>query len=115
MGTCACRKQRSTATSFESLLNQALDRYRVPAMAAVAVRAETVSHVAACGVCRKGEKQRVTQSSHFHLGSLTKAISATVIATLVEEKKLDWQRMRLPEAHSTVEHVKSEAPVCAFW
>ncbi len=89
-GTCACRKQPSTPTTFESLLNEALDRYRVPAMAAVAVRAQGIVHVAACGVCRKGDQQKVSPSSHFHLGSLTKAIAATVLATLVEQKKLDW-------------------------
>jgi CubicO group peptidase (beta-lactamase class C family) len=60
-------------------------------MAAIALRADQILKVDAVGVLRQGRPQQVKQSSQFHLGSLAKAITATMLATLVEQGKLSWR------------------------
>ena len=45
----------------------------------------------AVGVRRLGALEQVRSDDRFHLGSLTKAITATMIATLVEEGALSWE------------------------
>ncbi|HKQ40506.1 MAG TPA: serine hydrolase domain-containing protein, partial [Verrucomicrobiae bacterium] len=42
------------------------------------------------GVRKKGSPERVTLDDRFHLGSCTKAMTATLVAMLVEEGKLNW-------------------------
>ncbi len=78
------------SSSFVSTLERARRDFQVPALAAVAVRADDFLDVDAAGVLKQGESRPVTQSSQFHLGSLTNAITATMLATLVEEKRLQW-------------------------
>ena len=42
------------------------------------------------GVRKKGTAERITLDDRFHLGSCTKAMTATLVAMLVEEGKLNW-------------------------
>jgi len=46
---------------------------------------------AAVGVRREGGDDPVTLDDRFHLGSVTKPMNATMIATLVDEGKLKWE------------------------
>jgi D-alanyl-D-alanine carboxypeptidase len=45
---------------------------------------------AAVGLRRAGGTQRVTLDDRFHLGSVSKSLNATLIATLVDEGRLHW-------------------------
>jgi CubicO group peptidase (beta-lactamase class C family) len=65
-------------------------KHGLPAMAAAVVRGTEVVALGATGVRRAGGTERVTSADKFHLGSCTKAITATMLATLVEEGKLTW-------------------------
>jgi CubicO group peptidase (beta-lactamase class C family) len=49
-----------------------------------------LSAVGAVGVRKYGTDTPVTINDQFHLGSDTKAMTATMLATLVEEGKLSW-------------------------
>ena len=60
-------------------------------MAAIALRVDRVLKIDALGLLREGRPQQVSQSSRFHLGSLAKAMTATMVATLVEQGKMAWQ------------------------
>src|SRR5690349_14864330 len=42
------------------------------------------------GVRKRGTAERITLDDRFHLGSCTKAMTATLVAMLVEEGKLNW-------------------------
>jgi D-alanyl-D-alanine carboxypeptidase len=53
-------------------------------------RADTVLARGIAGVRRSNSVARVEEGDRFQLGSNTKAITATVLATLVEEGKLAW-------------------------
>ena len=59
-------------------------------MAAAVLRGERVIAQGAAGVGRRGTAERVTLDDRFQLGSCTKAMTATLVAMLVEEGKLNW-------------------------
>src|SRR6185295_6270801 len=65
-------------------------QHNIPAMGAIVFRADTILARGIAGVRRSNSPVPVEQRDRFQLGSNTKAITATVLATLVEEGKLAW-------------------------
>ena len=66
------------------------DKHRVPAAFAAVVRADELLAVAAVGVRKAGSDEPVTVNDKVHIGSNTKAMTATLVAMLIEEKKFRW-------------------------
>ena len=64
--------------------------HKLPAVWGAIVRDNELLAVAAVGVRKDGDATPVTVNDQIHLGSDTKAMTATVIALLVEKKKLRW-------------------------
>lgn len=62
----------------------------LPALAAAVVMSGKIKAVGAVGVRKLGAGVPVTMDDQFHLGSCTKAMTATLIAKLVEDGKLKW-------------------------
>lgn len=60
-----------------------------PGMVACVIRGEAIVMIGAAGVRRAGEDRPVTIHDMFHLGSCTKAMTATLCAMLVEDGRLD--------------------------
>lgn len=65
-------------------------RHQLPALAAVVLREDGIVALGAVGVRKLGSPKGVTANDRFHLGSDTKAMTATLIALLVEEGRLSW-------------------------
>ena len=59
-------------------------------MAAAVLRGERIIAQGVAGVRKRGTAERTTLDDRFHLGSCTKAMTATLVAMLVEEGKLNW-------------------------
>jgi CubicO group peptidase (beta-lactamase class C family) len=59
-------------------------------MVAAVLRGEQIIAQGAAGLRKKGAVERITLKHRFHLGSCTKAMTATLVAMLVEEGKLNW-------------------------
>ncbi|PEN12213.1 hypothetical protein CRI94_14330 [Longibacter salinarum] len=74
----------------DSLLNDARETYDIPAVAAIVVRSDSILAARATGVRRRGAPDPVSARDAFHLGSNTKAMTATLIALLVEDGTLSW-------------------------
>src|SRR5437870_4088193 len=70
------------ASHVDSILNVIARKYSLPAVAGGIVWPESVE-VSAVGVARVGTSMAVTSADLFHLGSNTKALTSTMIATLV--------------------------------
>jgi CubicO group peptidase (beta-lactamase class C family) len=73
----------------------------LPALAAGAFRGGKLVGFGTAGVRKLGNRTRVTLNDEWHLGSCTKAMTATLIGMLVEEGKLSWDttlREALPDA-----------------
>ncbi len=65
-------------------------KFGVPAMAAAVVTSEGIQFVGAAGVRKRGTEIPVTLTDQWHLGSDTKAMTATLVARLVERGQLKW-------------------------
>ncbi len=72
------------------LLRPIRERHDLPGLAAAVVAGKDLVAIGAVGVRKRGDETRVTAEDRFHLGSCTKSMTATMLATLVEEGKLGW-------------------------
>ena len=73
------------------------DTYHLPALELCVIDADGIVEVASDGVRKAGGTDAVEESDLFHVGSMTKAMTATMLATLVQEGKLSWD-MTLAQA-----------------
>ncbi|HEV56902.1 MAG TPA: class A beta-lactamase-related serine hydrolase [Phycisphaerales bacterium] len=82
------------ATADPASLRGALERIRqahdLPAMGAAVLIEGRPAMYDAVGVRKKGSDVSVTRGDRFHLGSCTKAMTATVLAMLVDKGLLTW-------------------------
>jgi len=65
-------------------------KHKLPALAGAIVTSKGLTSVGAVGVRKAGEDVAVTVGDEWHLGSDTKAMTATLIGALVEQGKLRW-------------------------
>lgn len=65
-------------------------RHRLPALAGAVMEGDRLVAIGAVGVRKTGSPEKVTVHDCFHIGSCTKSMTATMIATLVEEGHLSW-------------------------
>jgi CubicO group peptidase (beta-lactamase class C family) len=72
---------------LQSILGRGAERF---GMAAAVLRGERIIAQGVAGVRKRGTAERITLDDRFHLGSCTKAMTATLVAILVEEGKLNW-------------------------
>jgi CubicO group peptidase (beta-lactamase class C family) len=72
---------------LQSILGRGGERF---GMAAAVLRDGRIIAQGVAGVRKRGSAERITLDDRFHLGSCTKAMTATLVAMLVEEGKLDW-------------------------
>src|ERR1022692_1548339 len=77
----------SVDSMMQSILGRAVERF---GMVVAVLRGERIIAQGAAGVRKRGAAERITLDDRFHLGSCTKAMTATLVAMLVEEGKLNW-------------------------
>jgi CubicO group peptidase (beta-lactamase class C family) len=65
-------------------------QHNVPALGAALVRDGKVMELAVTGVAAAGGEDQVAPDDAWHIGSDTKAMTATLVARLVEQGKLSW-------------------------
>lgn len=80
----------SDAEPLDSLLEEIRAEFQLPALAAGILTPMGLQESGCVGVRKLGDKTPVTNADLWHLGSCTKAMTATMIATLVKEDKLHW-------------------------
>ena len=78
-------------------LEALVTKYKVPALAVAVLEGERLVKLGAAGIRARGHEEKVTTSGLWHLGSCTKAMTATLCARLVERGSLRWD-MTLREA-----------------
>jgi CubicO group peptidase (beta-lactamase class C family) len=66
-------------------------KHQVPALAGAIVTGKGLAAIGAVGVRKAGTEVAATVNDQWHLGSDTKAMTATLIAALVERGKLKWE------------------------
>ena len=75
---------------FDGYVREALESFNVPGAAVAIVRGDRIAYMGTFGVRTLGDDARVTPQTKFLLGSLTRTMTATVLAALVDDGLLDW-------------------------
>lgn len=81
----------AAAGDLTPVLTGAMQKHSIPAMAVVVIRNGKIADEAAAGVKAAGAAAPVTLDDVWHIGSDTKAMTATMVARLVERGLLSWQ------------------------
>lgn len=82
--------QEWPTTSWDRAVDSALVAGGIPGMAALVVVGDDIVLARGYGVQRLGGSTPVSAQTHFQIGSLTKAVTATAAAILVGEGSLSW-------------------------
>ncbi len=76
---------------ISDLLKPIREKHKLPGLIGMVVRGDgAILSQGVDGVRKRGEAPILTLDDLFHIGSCTKSMTATMIATLVDEKKLAW-------------------------
>lgn len=67
------------------------EKHHLPALAGLILEGDKVAAIGAVGVRSRSVKEPATTEDLWHLGSCTKAMTATLIGVLVEEGTLRWE------------------------
>ncbi|MCA8965569.1 MAG: beta-lactamase family protein [Planctomycetes bacterium] len=82
-----CAQERA---DLAALLEPIRAEHGVPALGAAVIRDGAVVALGVTGVRRQGHEEKVTTDDLWHLGSCTKAMTATLLAQQVDAGKLQW-------------------------
>jgi len=89
-GTARAQPKPPKEIDLQELLTPFRRDNSLPAVAAAVVKQGMVIASGAVGIRKVGATVAVTRSDKFHIGSCTKAMTATLAAMLVEQNKLQW-------------------------
>jgi D-alanyl-D-alanine carboxypeptidase len=90
--TCRAGAQPSDTApaNLDAILQPIITKARIPGMAAVVLQGDRIVAQGAAGVRKKGGTEPITLADQFELCSCTKAMTATLVAMLIEDGKLGW-------------------------
>lgn len=109
----ACCLIASTLSAAEPVdvsndLEGLVKKFKVPALAVAVLEGDRLVKRGAAGIRARGHEEKVTPGDLWHLGSCTKAMTATLCARLVEQGSLRWD-MTLGEVFvKDVERIHTE-------
>ena len=84
------RVAAATQPKVDALLANVVRRYNLPGIVAGVIRDGGIVAQGAAGVRHIGFADRIAVVDRFHLGSNVKAMTSTMIATVVEDGRLAW-------------------------
>lgn len=84
-------KTDTPARDISALLERERKAQELPAVAAVVIEGDRIVSKGVAGVRKLGEPTPASLQDRWHLGSCTKAMTATLIAALVERGSLKWE------------------------
>ncbi len=87
----SCHRAARADEATNALLQPLRDKHKLPGLAGAIVKGDKVVAIGAVGVRKIDSREPITVQDKVHIGSCTKAMTATRIAMLVEENKLSWQ------------------------
>ncbi len=77
-------------TRIERVLDPVRDTHHLPGLIGAIFTGNRLTAIGAVGIRKIGAAQPIKATDQVHLGSCTKAMTATMIGTLVDEGKLSW-------------------------
>lgn len=88
---------------------------KAPGMIAAIISSEGVIAIGSAGVRKAGSDILFTTDDNVHLGSCTKAMTATILATLVAEGKLSWESKLIDVIPELKESIHSDYHQITLW
>jgi CubicO group peptidase (beta-lactamase class C family) len=82
--------QKAPLQGFDAYVTKAMQDWKVPGLAIAIVRNDSVVFAKGYGTRTMGTQQPVDEHTLFAIGSASKAFTATLVAMLVDEKKMRW-------------------------
>lgn len=96
LSTAAFAQDTSDDAALQALVDEVYAAHEVVALGAAFVNTSGATAIAVTGIRAHGHPYEVTEDDLWHIGSDTKAMTASLIARLVEEDLLSWDAT-LPE------------------
>ena len=103
-----------TQAIHEALLEIVNDG-KAPGMIAAIASSDGIIAIASAGVRKAGSDIPFTTNDSVHLGSCTKAMTATMIATLVADEKLSWRSRLIDVMPELKESIHSDYHTFTLW
>jgi beta-lactamase class C len=97
----------SLLPKLENLVQKAMHKRKVPGMAVAVVSKGKIIYIKGFGVRAIGRPEPVTSKTLFQLGSISKAISSTLIAILNREQEISLDHPIEPIPGATLRHILS--------
>jgi len=82
--------QPAAKSVLEEQLTQLVEQHKIPGAVGIVVQHDKIMELRAHGLRRAGHPDTVTVHDLFHIGSIGKSMTSTMIATLVEGNTLSW-------------------------
>jgi CubicO group peptidase (beta-lactamase class C family) len=76
--------------SLGKLLESIRESHRLPGMIGAIVKGDTLAHIGAAGIRKMGSAEPMQVQDQVHLGSNTKAMTATLVGMLIDDGLLEW-------------------------
>lgn len=76
--------------SLSTKLNSIRSSYSIPGMAAAYSKDGNIIQAEVSGVRKNNDETPISTADKFHLGSITKSMTATLLGTFIEEGKINW-------------------------
>lgn len=77
--------------SLKTIAEETRKKFNLPGMCIAQLNGDRSVRVAAAGVRKVGDKTAMKAQDLCHLGSCTKAMTATMIACVIKDTKLEWE------------------------
>jgi CubicO group peptidase (beta-lactamase class C family) len=101
--------------SIQRMLAKVINDGKAPGMIAAITSSEGIIAIASAGERKTGSGIKFTTSDKIHLGSCTKAMTATMIATLVAEGKLSWDTKLIDAIPELKQKIHSDYHKITLW
>jgi CubicO group peptidase (beta-lactamase class C family) len=85
------RNQSQSTTTLAQTFEATRQKYNLPSLAGTIVTSKGAGEIFVTGVRKAGTNVAVTAGDKWHLGSDTKVMTACLLATLIEAKRLKWE------------------------
>jgi CubicO group peptidase (beta-lactamase class C family) len=100
---------------IKQALSEIINDGKAPGMIAAIISSEGVIAISSAGLRKIGSDIEFTTNDIVHLGSCTKAMTSTMIATLVAEGKLEWESKLIDVIPELKESIHSDYSQITLW